>query len=195
MKSEHYYYDGSMRVYEYAYPSDIDLLTIFPESREIIPLKLREALTAKRRIIRTETKPYLNACNNAQDAFSCQFWKEVYAYLAGGFIAATANCERLERLSMLISDPEGARTTAINIARAKSIPIVTLYDFKQRRRAGRGFSALCPIHGDKDPSFHIYPDNSWHCFGCGKGGDSISFIMELHKCSFIQAMKILGGSV
>lgn len=51
---------------------------------------------------------------------------------------------------------------------------------------------LCPFHQEKTPSFHVHPDKSlYKCFGCGKGGNVFSFIMEMEKLSFIEAVTLL----
>ncbi len=61
-------------------------------------------------------------------------------------------------------------------------------------KAGRNFSGLCPIHGDKNPSLAVYPDQqTFHCFGCQRGGDVISFIQEMENTDFRGAAAILGG--
>lgn len=54
---------------------------------------------------------------------------------------------------------------------------------------GRAGFIHCPFHsGDRDASLKIYPQqNSWHCFGCGKGGSVIDFVMEMERCGFRQA--------
>ena len=53
------------------------------------------------------------------------------------------------------------------------------------RRAGRNMVGLCPFHGEKTPSFNVYPENgSFYCFGCNKGGDVISFIMGVENLDF-----------
>ena len=51
----------------------------------------------------------------------------------------------------------------------------------------------CPFHsGDRSPSLKVYPDqNTWHCFGCGKSGTVIDFVMEMERCSFVDALKKL----
>lgn len=46
----------------------------------------------------------------------------------------------------------------------------------------------CPFHHEKTPSLKIFPDNHWHCFGCGKGGSVIDFVMELFGLRFPDAV-------
>ena len=51
---------------------------------------------------------------------------------------------------------------------------------------------LCPFHGEKTPSFNIYPENgSFYCFGCGVGGDVITFIRRIENLDYIEAVKFL----
>ena len=60
------------------------------------------------------------------------------------------------------------------------------------RRAGRSYKGLCPFHTEKTPSFTVTPDRQiWHCFGCSKGGDVFSFVMELDKLTFPEALRAL----
>ena len=60
------------------------------------------------------------------------------------------------------------------------------------RRSGRNLVGFCPFHSEKTPSFHIYPDNdSFYCFGCGAGGDVITFIRRLENLDYIEAVKFL----
>lgn len=59
-------------------------------------------------------------------------------------------------------------------------------------RAGKNFHALCPFHGEKTPSFVVSPDRQiWHCFGCGKGGDCYTFLMEYEHMDFPEALRVL----
>lgn len=58
--------------------------------------------------------------------------------------------------------------------------------------AGRNFKAICPFHQEKTPSFIVSPEKKiWHCFGCGKGGDLIGFVMEYEHLEFPEALKFL----
>ncbi len=60
------------------------------------------------------------------------------------------------------------------------------------KRRGKNLVGLCPFHNEKSPSFNIYPgNNSYYCFGCGKGGGVVNFIMEIERLDFIEAVKWL----
>ena len=58
------------------------------------------------------------------------------------------------------------------------------------RRRGKTLVGLCPFHNEKTPSFTVYPDtNSFYCFGCGAGGDVISFIRRIANLDYVEAVK------
>lgn len=60
------------------------------------------------------------------------------------------------------------------------------------KRAGSNVKGLCPFHSEKTPSFTVYPqDNSFYCFGCGAGGDQISFIMKMEHLDYPDAIQFL----
>lgn len=60
------------------------------------------------------------------------------------------------------------------------------------KRAGRIQKCVCPFHSEKTPSCVVYPDTeSFYCFGCGVGGDVISFIMNIENLSYIEAVRLL----
>ena len=60
------------------------------------------------------------------------------------------------------------------------------------KRRGRNYTALCPFHSEKTPSFSVSPDRQiFHCFGCGKGGNVFTFLMDHEKLSFVEAVKSL----
>lgn len=60
------------------------------------------------------------------------------------------------------------------------------------KRRGRNLVGLCPFHSEKTPSFNLYPENgSFYCFGCGVGGDVITFVMKIENLDYIEAVKFL----
>ncbi len=64
--------------------------------------------------------------------------------------------------------------------------------YVELKRAGSTFKALCPFHNEKTPSFNINPARqSFHCFGCGAGGDAISFVREYENLTFTDTVKKL----
>lgn len=67
-------------------------------------------------------------------------------------------------------------------------------DFINLRRRGVNMIGNCPFHDEKTPSFTVSPSkNIYKCFGCGKGGDSVRFIMDHENLSFPEAIKFLAG--
>lgn len=76
------------------------------------------------------------------------------------------------------------------LARTDVVDIVGRY--VQLKKGGANFMGLCPFHGEKSPSFSVSPAKQfYHCFGCGKNGNAISFLMEHAGMSFIEAVKEL----
>ena len=76
------------------------------------------------------------------------------------------------------------------LARADIVEIVGRH--VQLKKGGANFMGLCPFHGEKSPSFSVSPAKQfYHCFGCGKNGNAISFLMEHAGMTFIEAVKDL----
>jgi len=68
-------------------------------------------------------------------------------------------------------------------------------NYIELKKAGANFKANCPFHGEKTPSFVVSPSKQiYHCFGCGVGGDSIKFVMELEKLNYPEAIEKLAST-
>lgn len=66
--------------------------------------------------------------------------------------------------------------------------------FIELNKKGNYWFAVCPFHGDSNPSLAVNQEkNSWHCYGCQRGGDIISFVREYNSCSFSEAIEFLAS--
>src|SRR3982750_522997 len=60
------------------------------------------------------------------------------------------------------------------------------------KKRGNSFIGLCPFHQEKSPSFNVHPDKQFYkCFGCGKGGNAIDFVIERDRVEFKEALRML----
>lgn len=76
--------------------------------------------------------------------------------------------------------------------KAKINIVDLIRDYIPIKPAGINFRSKCPFHNEKTPSMMISPEKQiWHCFGCGKGGDIFSFVMEIEGVDFAGALRIL----
>ena len=67
-----------------------------------------------------------------------------------------------------------------------------LSSYMTLKRRGKNLVGLCPFHSEKTPSFTVYPENgSFYCFGCGAGGDVITFVRRMENLDYVEAVKFL----
>ncbi len=80
------------------------------------------------------------------------------------------------------------------LSRVDVVDVVGRY--VQLKKGGANFMGLCPFHGEKSPSFSVSPSKQfYHCFGCGKNGNAIGFLMEHAGMGFVEAVQELAQSV
>lgn len=78
--------------------------------------------------------------------------------------------------------------------RASILDVVS--DYVSLRKSGANYQGLCPFHGEKTPSFNVNPARGiFHCFGCGVGGNAITFVAKMEGLSFPEAVKFLAKRV
>ena len=82
--------------------------------------------------------------------------------------------------------------SVIDEVKQKTDIVEVVSQYLPLKKAGRNLVGLCPFHGEKRPSFFIYPEQqSWHCFGCNTGGDAFSFVMKKENIDFGEALRLL----
>ncbi|HXN22300.1 MAG TPA: DNA primase [Candidatus Dormibacteraeota bacterium] len=65
-------------------------------------------------------------------------------------------------------------------------------EYVRLKKSGQNFTGLCPFHSEKTPSFAVHSTKQiYHCFGCGVGGDVFKFVIEMEKCAFPEAVRIV----
>jgi len=80
----------------------------------------------------------------------------------------------------------------IDEIRAATDIVELVSDYLPLKRVGKYYRALCPFHNERKPSFHVNPElQIFRCFGCGKGGNVFSFLMEYEKFSFPESVEFL----
>ena len=80
--------------------------------------------------------------------------------------------------------------------RSQSDIVDVISDYMQLTKRGRNWFGLCPFHGEQTPSFSVTQDKQiFHCFGCGAGGNAITFVMDMENISFPDAVAKLGERV
>ena len=85
-----------------------------------------------------------------------------------------------------------SKTTIARILDSAQI-VDVISDFVSLRRRGANYTACCPFHNEKTPSFSVSPSKGiYKCFGCGKAGNTVNFIMEHEHLTYVEALKFLG---
>lgn len=171
-----------------------DSLTI-QEILEAFPNECKTILPREIRRIRKELKPwyeYLKSIvDGGYDYFTYNFFMNMSAHYRPS--DKISLLKHLESIKEAMDIPKDGQITPQMIAKAKERQILPLYDFQRVRPGVKRWSASCPWHSDRNPSFVVYNGNSFHCFSCQKSGDTIAFYMAISGANFQQAVRFLAS--
>ena len=170
-----------------------ELLQIFPDVKDVIEPKLKELNEERQRAV-GQIKILLLRNRKIQDNFQRdldKYW--IQTTWGKELLDIDRQMSRFKHYSSLAKGRTltkgGVSDEAVDAA--LNVPIESITNQKLRRVGGR-YVGLCPFHNERTPSFVIYPDsNSFYCFGCNKGGNSINYVMLLNECGFVDAVKYL----
>lgn len=110
-----------------------------------------------------------------------------------GFLKRIANCVLERKLKMVMNLAGKIPEEVIEQIRTQSDIVDVISEYMQLTKRGRNWFGLCPFHGEQTPSFSVSSDKQiFHCFGCGAGGNAITFIMDIEGISFPDAVVKLG---
>ena len=165
-----------------------EIKSAFPEGKQIVASLLKNVDSQINAIEKQYKDIYLN---KDYDEFTKEFI--VIAINTFHLKDLTEKQKKLRRYQAIYSDREYDNS---NLEIAKAYPILDLFTpEKIKRTSGRSF-CCCPMHGEKTASFCIYhKTNTFYCFGCHKGGDTITLVSEIHQIGFKDALKYIGGLV
>ena len=98
------------------------------------------------------------------------------------------------RRQVIKNNPTPPKVNDLSIEQAKRAPILGMFSFSKLRRYGNKHMACCPFHQEEGPSFYIYDNNTFHCFGCQANGSAVDFYMKLNNVDFKSAVIALTGA-
>src|SRR5699024_9364057 len=80
-----------------------------------------------------------------------------------------------------------------NVRKSNDI-VEVVEEYVQLKKQGKNYFGLCPFHNENSPSFSVTKEKQiFHCFGCGKGGNVIIFLIEIETFSFVEAVEFLAS--
>lgn len=190
----------TVRGYSFDWYSEKELLEIFPEAREIIPLALAERREEYDRKVET-IKELLTTARKEDPQNELVYEGLIQKFMVPSLLEIENHIFRLKRLLTLTEKRTGFSRKYENFeerrAIAKSYPITELARSRlELKQSGKNFVALCPLHSEKTPSFYLYTEsNSFYCFGCQAGGDVITLTMHLYGLGFTDAVAMLNQDI
>ena len=92
----------------------------------------------------------------------------------------------------MVNMPDQVSEDVIEEVRKTNDIVDVIGEYIQLKKQGRNYFGLCPFHGEKTPSFSVTQEKQiFHCFGCGKGGNVLTFVMEMEQYTFYEALRFL----
>jgi len=176
-------------------PTDREWLEMYPkETRQMLREKLAELepeATKLRQVIKDDFKKASLSPDDINTWLVYDYATEI------GLVPRYIELKKqIKRFKWLLTPPRADKSgiTEADIEHARQVLLEVILGHELRSAGGSKQKTLCPFHAEKTPSFIVYTDqNKWHCYGCGKSGDGISYVMEQEHLTFQEAVIKLKG--
>lgn len=174
---------------------DRELLEVFPEAKQIIPVKILELMSKRERLVKKIEKGLVRIKKKKDPMLKFLLREFLKAILVEDLIKLDSRISKLSRLNRLACGYTSERGISDDmIEGAKQVPIEDLINRPFRVSGQRKvFKCPLPLHEEKTPSFFVFEDNHYYCFGCHQSGSSIDFVMKTQGLTFPEAVKFLTG--
>ena len=187
---------NTTRFYKHPPKLTEDIVCYADGLREIIPEKLEISLDAQKALERRREKQIMMIIDSVPEKNQWFYFALEKHSFAEYFVIDEWITYWLSIWSKINKDYKPPtklynQFSSIEIQRANMNPIEKFYR-GNLRNSGKRLVGLCPFHKERTPSFYIFENNTWHCFGaCSTGGDAINFAMKLYGISFPMAIRRL----
>lgn len=168
-----------------------------PTEIKMTPYEIVEAFQPSLEMIDECIKLYFDEQDFRNAMSGLQGWALDYAKMAYKSRLGSEvwkHIKRLKNIRRIVDTPKtiGNVISQADIERAKNVPIKRLYDFdKMTQYRDNRLKACCPFHKEKTPSFYIFKNNKFYCFGCKAYGDAINFVMATKGIDFKSSVNFL----
>lgn len=173
-------------------------LEIFPDARPIVEEKIKEWQDVAR-VARLQIKETLRVIAEKSEKKDRWYWNGILKYTFQPVRDLALANSRIASLKWLLPQKNDNRRAAWQFAleqarRQEIVHVAESYGLRLRK-TGNTYQALCPLHSERTPSFHIYPPSRFVCFGCDEKGDVITFVQAMSNCTFKEAVYMLQKAI
>lgn len=174
--------------------SEKQWLEIFPQEARLTAKRNLEEFEEKRNKLMNGIKEgFRHIRHKTSDEFGKWFFKEIIKVWHGQELAWLNKRIRALRYALNpIISKGGVTPEEIEQVKLKDTRELALEDLQKARRIGQKVIGLCPKHDDKRPSFVVFKDGGWKCFGCQiSGGNAIDYCIKIRGMGFVEAVRFL----
>lgn len=176
--------------------SDQELLETFPESEEIVTRNIARYKQQRKSLV-AKIRGQMIKIRKIKSKFARWFCHEWLKINEGADLLSLDKLISHYDKFLAVASGRYRKSKSwieqIDIDHALAVPLPEIAEpyVQKLKRTGKNWVGLCPFHNEKHPSFIIFRDNKFKCFGCGEYGNAINFIQKTQGLSFIETIKYI----